>query len=270
MSIFRQKINNLRLLITQLTVPKGQRVLKHLKAQGFEILAFINEDVGRHLWVLGQYEADETRFFYDTIKTTDVCFDVGGNIGFFSLLMAKAASKGSVHVFEPIPLNAAVVKTNCELNSFRHVCVNNVAVGSEEGVASFSISVDSAYSSMKATGRIAESQSINVPLIKLDHYITEHEITRVDIMKIDVEGAEGMVLDGAETLLRDPARRPRMILLELFDENLVPFGTTVATIVNRMVDFGYRPNVLSSAGASLIEYTPDMANRYYNIIFVPV
>jgi FkbM family methyltransferase len=269
MSDIRQKVQNLRLLLSQWVTPKEKRVLKHLKVQGFEILAFANEDVGRHLAILGQYEADETRFFRNTIKSTDICFDIGGNVGFFSLVMAQTASQGVVHVFEPIPLNAAVIRANCELNALRSVRVNNVAVGGEEGTASFSISVDSAYSSMHATGRIAEAQSIDVPLITLDRYITENDIAQVDVMKIDVEGAEGMVLDGGTALLSDPDRRPRMILLELFDENLIPFGTSVAVIIKQMMDFGYRPHVLAAGGERLVKYRTDMATRYYNIIFTP-
>ncbi len=255
------------MLVSQMIAPKSRRRLRHVDVGGFEMLVFSNEDVGRQIWLFGSYEPDETRYFKNVIKPEDICFDVGGNIGFFSLLMSKTAIQGSVHVFEPIPLNAAVVQTNVDLNMLQNVTVNNVAVGTEEGTANFSVSVDSAYSSMRATGRIAEAQSIDVPLITLDKYIERGAIPRVDIMKVDVEGAEDMVLIGATGLLSDPARRPRMVLLELFDENLVPFGTNVATIVDRMIGFGYGANVLSDGGGGLIKYEPNMANKYYNIIF---
>jgi FkbM family methyltransferase len=270
MNIVRKVWRRGMMLGSQFRAPKGKRLLRHVDVRGFEMLVFVNEDVGRQIWMFGSYEPDETNYFNSIIKADDVCFDVGGNVGYFSLLMSKAASKGTVHVFEPIPMNAALVKTNAELNGLRNVTINNVAVGSEEGMANFSVSIDSAYSSMRATGRIAEAQSIDVPLITLDKYIERSGIERVDIMKVDVEGAEDMVLVGGAALLSDPIRRPRMVLLELFDENLVPFGTNVGTIVDRMIAFGYSANVLADGGGMLVPYYPDMANKYYNIIFSSV
>jgi FkbM family methyltransferase len=267
MNIVRKAWRRGMMLGSQFWAPKGKRLIRHVAVQDFEMLVFVNEDVGRQIWLFETYEPDETRFFRDSIKPDDICFDVGGNVGYFALLMSKLAVDGTVHVFEPIPMNAALVKANAELNAFTNVTVNNVAVGSEEGIANFSVSIDSAYSSMRATGRIAEAQSIDVPLVTLDKYIERSGINRIDIMKVDVEGAEDMVLVGGTALLSDPARRPRMVLLELFDENLVPFGTNVAIIVDRMIGFGYEAHVLADGGGHLIPYQSEMANRYYNIIF---
>lgn len=269
MNIVRKVWRRGMMLGSQLGAPKGKRLLRHVDVKGFEMLVFANEDVGRQIWLFGSYEPDETHYFNDTIKPGDICFDVGGNIGFFSLVMAQAATNSPVHVFEPIALNASIVKANAELNAISNIVVNNVAVGAEEGEANFSVSVDSAYSSMRATGRIAEAQSITVPLITLDDYIERNKIPRVDIMKVDVEGAEDMVLVGGSKLLSDVARRPRMILLELFDGNLVPFGTTASKIIDRMTDFGYRAHVLTAGGASLVGYLPEMTKSNYNIIFIP-
>jgi FkbM family methyltransferase len=268
MNTVREVLRRGMMLGSRLRVPKGKRLLRHVDVQGFEMLVFANEDVGRQIWLFSSYEPDESRYFNEIIKPDDICFDVGGNIGYFSLLMGQIASSGSVHVFEPIPLNAALVKTNAELNGLRNIYVNNVAVGSEEGVVNFSISLDSAYSSMRATGRIAEDQSIEVPLITLDKYIEREGITRVNIMKVDVEGAEDMVLIGASGLLSDPLRQPRMVLLELFDENLAPFETSVETIIMRMETFGYAAHVLTDDGYRVTRYRSDTANKIYNIIFI--
>jgi FkbM family methyltransferase len=269
MNVIRKIFRRGWMLLSQVLVPKGTRKVKHIRLASFEILAFVNEDVGRQMWFLKSFEPDETQFFTDIIKSDDICFDIGGNVGFFSLLMAKRANLAVTHVFEPIPLNAAMIRANAELNGFNNIIVNNVAMGSEEGNVAFSVSTDSAYSSMRATGRIAEAKSIDVPLITLDKYVERSGVNRVDIMKVDVEGAEDMVLVGGSALLSDPARRPRMVLLELFDENLTPFGTSVNIIVERMIAFGYAANVLGDKGRHLIPYQSEMANKYYNIIFTP-
>lgn len=268
MTIFRKVWRQALQLVSGIAVPRGSRRLRHVRRQGYEMLVFANEDVGRHLWLFGSYEPDETRFFRDSIRFNDVCLDIGGNVGYFSLLMSRLATSGAVHVFEPIPLNAALVRANAELNALSNVTVNNVAVGSSEGIVQFSVAVDSAYSSMRATGRLAEERMIDVPIVTLDDYVERAGITRVDIMKVDVEGAEDMVISGGSRLLSDEKRRPRIVLLELYDGNLAPFGTCVGSVVEHMMSFGYCPKILADAGEHLIPYSPDVANKTYNIIFV--
>ncbi len=269
MNIFRKAGRKLLQVASTVIVPRRSRRLKHVSGPGYEMLVFANEDVGRQIWLFGSYEPDETAFFRDFIKPDDVCMDVGGNVGFFSVLMGQSASSGKVHVFEPIPLNASLVRANCDLNSLTNVAVNNVAVGASEGTVQFSVSVDSAYSSMHATGRLAQERVIDVPVITLDSYVSGSGIPRVDIMKVDVEGAEDLVVSGAVRLLSNPAARPRMVLLELFDGNLQPFATSVGSVIRRMESLGYAAHVLADGGGSLIPYNPDMANLRYNIIFLP-
>ena len=64
---------------------------------------------------------------------------------------------------------------------------------------------------------------------------------------------------GAEGVLKDPSRRPRMVLLELFDENLKPFELTVESVVDHMKDLGYSANVVPHGGQSLRPFDLSMA-----------
>jgi FkbM family methyltransferase len=187
-----------------------------------------------------------------------------------AMLFASAARSGQVHVFEPIALNAALIRANSSLNGFSNIEVNNVAVGTVEGEVEFSVSVDSAYSSMIATHRRHESQLIKVPVVSLDEYIEKQSIRRVDILKIDVEGAERLVLEGARNLLSDPTRRPRAVLLELFDDNLRSFGTSAAECLQKMVDFGYRPHAVRPGSGELVPFKAKMTNKVCNVIFTCV
>lgn len=255
-------------LFSFLIVPKGKRCVKYVRLADFEMLVFANEDVGRRIALFHDFEHEEAEYFRKNLKADDTCLDIGGNVGFFSMLMASSCRAGAVHVFEPIPVNAALIGVNIALNDFTNVKVNNVAVADKAGEAQFSISVDSAYSSMHATGRKAEEKSLKVPLVAIDDYLAANHVARVDVMKVDVEGAEGLVIEGASKLLSDAARRPRIILLELFDLNLVPFETSVLKIVERMQAFGYRAQVLAPGAQELSAFTPDMANKFYNVIFV--
>lgn len=266
MSLLRKIWRCGNMLLSQTWVPKSKRVVRDVHLQGFQILVLANEDVGRQIAVFKSYEPDETVFFRNNIRPEDICFDVGGNVGYFSMLMSQAANKGVVHVFEPVPLNAALIRASAELNGFSNVVINNVALGDEKGSASFSVSVDSAYSSLVATGRISEARNIEVAVLTIDNYVTEHSISKVDIMKVDVEGAEDLVIRGAVQLLSDAKRRPRIVLLELQDLNLKPFGLEVAAVIERMKLLGYEPKVLK-ADQTLESYDSTMKGKHYNFIF---
>ena len=202
------------------------------------------------------------------IKKNDICFDVGSNIGYFSLLFASHSKNVEVHAFEPVNFNVAIMKANSILNNLENITLNQTAVGEFDSTINFSVSKDSAYSSIINTQRRPEDCQIEVPLISLDKYIELNLIKRVDILKIDVEGAEEMVINGANNLLGDLNRRPRIVLIELFDKNLVFFNTTVKKIVTKMAELDYKAHVVMTGGFK-IETLNLSSPQSYNVIFIP-
>jgi len=261
--IFRR----LAMLISQLRLNRWDKEIKFVKLDNFNMIVLANEDVGRQLMLFKTYEQAETNFFKKNIKSTDVCFDIGGNIGYFSLLFAYLAPKGCVHVFEPIKLNYSIINTNVEINSMENLIVNNTAVGSSRGFINFSISEDSAYSSIKNTGRIPELKSISVPLTTIDDYVKLNRIKRIDVLKIDVEGAEELVLDGFVKVLTSSTKKPRFILMELYNGNLKVFNTNIKNVIKKMQIFNYHPFVINSKNSDLIRFDPVIHEKFYNIIF---
>jgi FkbM family methyltransferase len=226
-----------------------------------------NEDVGRQLYLFRSYERRESTFIRNRIRPTDICFDVGANIGYYATLMAQAAPSGEVHSFEPVPLNWHLLSLNVLINGFQNVMSNNIALGDRQGRVAFSAASDGAYSSMVPTGRRSESARIEVEVDTLDAYIHARGIKRVDVLKVDVEGAEGLVLQGARRLLSDPARRPRITMLELFDANHVPYQTSIGEIIRQMAEFGYSPKIVDPGGR-LIDFERCHWNVRPNVFFV--
>jgi FkbM family methyltransferase len=257
------------ILISQIFLPPKIRKVKQVTLPQFQLLVFANEAVGRLIWLFKSYEPEETELFSSFIKPEDVCLDIGGNIGYFSMIMAARATRGHVHVFEPIVINAAMINANKELNGFKNVTINNTAVGDQKGMVTFSVSDDSAFSSIKATGRFGEAENVSVPILRIDDYLAENKIDHIDIIKVDVEGAENMVIDGAKGLLSSNIKKPRLVLLELFDENLKPFGSSVAAIVEKMRGWGYAAHVTNPNG-TLRPFSSEMSNIYPNLIFTPI
>jgi hypothetical protein len=97
--------------------------------------------------------------------------------------------------------------------------------------------------------------------------MTSSGLPKVDVMKVDVEGAEPLVLQGASGLLSSSERRPRAIMLELLDINLSTYGTNVTEIIERMRAFSYHPFV-AATGEGVRAFRPEDRNRVTNIFFL--
>jgi FkbM family methyltransferase len=225
-----------------------------------QILVRANEDVGVMI-LAGNFEKTDLTYILSQLKDGDVFFDVGANVGLFSLAVAKGNKAINVHAFEPIPLNATLFEASLYLNGIDSVKINRTCVGNRQGEVEFSLAVDSAYSSIYDTGRKSESRKINVPITTLDDYFESNGLKRVDIIKIDVEGAERLVLDGATKIFNNPILKPRLVLMELFDLNFTLFNTSINDIVKLMREYGYDGFVFEKCNKTNFE------ERHYNKIY---
>jgi FkbM family methyltransferase len=192
--------------------------------------------------------------------------DVGANVGFYTLCLAKRASRGGIHSFEPVPLNYHVLALNILANRLANVVINNCAVGDANGEVDFCIARDSAFSSLIDTGRKAVIETTKIPMVTLDSYCSEHNLPRIDILKVDVEGAEPAVVRGARSLLTDPERRPRLIMLELFEPMLRQFGCTIEEMAALMRTYEYDAFVFVEG--QLVQFSESHHNRFYNVLFL--
>ena len=262
---WKMLLGKLALRFSHYHTPRERLFLKHVSIHGVDLIVPSNEDVGRLISYLGSYEPDETDFLIPSIRPEDVCVDVGANIGYYTMLMARAASAGTVHAFEPDPLCNALLHLNISINEFANVRLNPILLGAASGSMQFLRASDSGFSSLRDTGRRPIARTYRVKMDTLDEYLDMLGKGGVDILKIDVEGAEGLVLEGARRLLDDPHRRPRLILLELFEPNQRPFGSKVSEVVSRLGSSGYSPFVVCSG--MRMPYTAAHENIFSNVFF---
>lgn len=147
----------------------------------------------------GFYEWQLTRRVIDAARGGGCFVDVGANMGYFSLLWAAFAPAGKVFAFEPSPRNVQLLANNVALNGFAdRVTVVPKAAGHQPG----SIRFDIGPSEQTGWGRIANGEcgsAIEVPLVRLDEELGDREIA---VLKIDTEGADALVIKGAEALLK--------------------------------------------------------------------
>lgn len=147
---------------------------------------------------LGSYEYEKQRFFAKEIKPNTIVFDIGANVGFYTLLASLlVGAQGRVVAFEPVPRNIRFLQRHLQMNHIKNVAVMEVAVSDAFGVAAFDPGPDSSQ------GKIAQDGELSVRTVCLDGLIVAGEIPVPDSIKIDVEGAEMPVLVGAQNLLEN-------------------------------------------------------------------
>ena len=146
---------------------------------------------------LGSFEWDKQEHLRTAVEPGKVAFDVGANVGFYTLLLARVLGpEGHVVAFEPVPRNLSFLHRHLALNGVRNVSVIEAAVADREGVATFDEGPDPSMGHLGA-GRL------RVRTLRLDDALARGEIPVPAYMKIDVEGAEADVLRGAEGILRE-------------------------------------------------------------------
>ncbi len=241
-------------------------VLRQKRLKRFQMIVRADEEVGREIYYGGVHEYAETAFLCSRVESGSICCDIGANVGYYSLLFASLAREGTVHSFEPVPLNFYVLCTNRLLNLFSNLVLNSCAVGDSNGTVGFVVSRDSAFSSFVDTGMKPKAMEISVPIVRLDSYCEQNAVSRIDVLKVDVEGAEGKVLSGATELLGDRSRRPRTVMLELYEPMLVRYESSIDQILCVMERFDYRPFVFSNGRP--VPFQREHYNRLYNVIFV--
>ena len=147
-----------------------------------------------------------------------VFYDVGANVGFFTILGARLVGpQGRVVAFEPVPACARAVANNIALNGFGHAAIREAAVGAAGGRERLLVVGEASWSHLASTGRHADvREEIDVAVESIDELVAAGEIPPPDVVKIDTEGAELQVIAGMRATIE--AHRPALVC-ELHDTN---------------------------------------------------
>lgn len=152
-----------------------------------------------HRCWLGMYERDECRLLEQTIRPGTVVFDIGANVGFYTLLASVlVGAAGRVFAFEPLPRNLTYLRRHLRLNNVQNVTVIEAAVLDHAGVASIAEGPPGSVGSM---AHIAPGGNQQVRAVTVDELVATGQAPRPDYIKIDIEGAEGRALAGARSTL---------------------------------------------------------------------
>jgi FkbM family methyltransferase len=182
--------------------------------------------------LLGTREIDLQRAFGLFVARGMTVYDVGANVGFYSIIAAHLAGPaGRVVAFDPLRQNAEMIEHNARLNHFTHISVHEIALGNDDGKAEFLVSKNPSWGRLKIAGRPAGVIAEEMVPVRCIDSLARDGLSTADVMKIDVEGAEAEVLQGARQTLR--STRP-ILFIDLHGTN-----EKVATLL-RELDYDAR------------------------------
>jgi FkbM family methyltransferase len=175
--------------------------------------------------------------------------DVGVNFGVFALAMAHEHSRATIHTFEPAPRIFSVLRENLHRNHVINVRTNQIALSDQTGVLKFTVNEGSealSHIGEKLTDLNALTTTLEVQSVTLDEYCQKNGIERIDMLKIDVEGAEPKVLRGASKLLS--GKRIACIYLEFCPLWLADMKESPETLRLPLEAAGYQLRELAPDG----------------------
>lgn len=194
----------------------------------------------------GSYEVPVQAALVANLAEGGVVYDIGANIGFFSLLAARRVGpRGRVYAFEPVPRNVAAIERSARLNEFAGLEVLPLAAGAETGVAELNVARHIGGAVLASVGTPPDRRgAITVEVVTIDDVVAARGLLPPSLVKIDVEGAELDVLRGMRATLA--AHRP-VLICELDDATVPGLEEKTAALVALLAELGYAPERLAPA-----------------------
>ncbi len=214
------------------------------------------------------FEEAEWRFVANLLKKGATVLDIGAHHGFYTILAAKSVGPlGRVIAFEPSPRERERLSRHLKLNWCSRVKVEPLALTCQDGEATLNLvdGRDTGCNSLRFPAISEPTKAVIVKTMALDHYLAEKNISHVDFIKMDVEGAELEVLKGARALL---TRTPRPILMvEIQDIRTAPWGYPASFIYDFLAERGFQWFSIGTIGS----LKPSEKADYYeaNLVAVP-
>jgi len=197
----------------------------------------------------GEYEPTETRLTRSILKKGDVFIDVGANIGWYSVHAAKiVGSDGQVIAFEPEPNNLDLLRRNVAANGLSNVVVDSRGLSNEVG--SFKLFLEKNNLGMHSLIMEHDGQKyIDVQTIRFDDYWAGKG--PIKLVKIDTEGAEGLIVDGMRDTLK--TQKNLELIMEFAPHRLRKSGFDPDQLLSDLYAMGYKASLIDEVNDRVIE-----------------
>ncbi|MGE0568466.1 MAG: FkbM family methyltransferase, partial [Bacteroidia bacterium] len=162
------------------------------------------------------FEYEPYLVFCQLAKSSDLFFDIGSNIGYYSFVAKSFNPSIKVFAFEPMPSVRKYLEINCKLNNFHDVKIHEIALSNSNTEATFYSNKNPRFPEIEdhlygdnslieeATGNISKIE-VKVKTQTLDIFVERNlnPDQKIDLMKLDTEGSENLVLEGAKNVLKN-------------------------------------------------------------------
>ncbi|MBN1133285.1 MAG: FkbM family methyltransferase [Bacteroidales bacterium] len=237
--------------------------------RNFRVEAKLDDWIQQQIFFFGIYDQAGIRFLKKNLKPDDTFIDAGANIGIYSLsasAILKKETGGRIYAFEPVGELFAQLQKNILLNGADGITPVKAALYNEN------TKIDLYRSGRENLGMSSilhhdhESGTIEtVEAVRLDDFIEQNRIKRVNLLKLDIEGAELYALKGMSGCLR--TFRP-VLLVEINDNILEGKSVSTSETFTFLTCLGYAPYVLQTSG-DVLPFNELSSARETNFVFIP-
>lgn len=230
-------------------VARGRKVKRHISINGREIPLYVSPDAQlKYLKRSGSWDQDLIQLAAQYVKPGDDVWDIGANCGVFSFAAATMSQTGNIFAFEADTFLVEVIKSSRRLNGMKNVQAIPIAIAAEDGFAEFQIAERGrASNSLSSAGGHSQMGGVRdsflVPTLSGES-VRKYLGSGPQFIKIDVEGAELMVINGLIDVLKN--ERP-FVYVELGAESK-------ADVINLLSDLGYSSDIPVGDSTALANY----------------
>jgi len=212
--------------------------IRHARVFGFTVDLDLKDIIQRGIYN-GTYEVEETHWVQTVLHRGMTFVDVGANVGYYTwLAVSRIGKAGRSIACEPSPAAFERLQTIAAANRMMNVRCVNSALGSQDGTLVLHVPPESYGNHNPSVISYCDGMTaVSVPMTTLDALLTHEGIDTVDLLKLDVEGYELSVLQGAADSIR--AGRIRMVLCEFYGDMLERAGTSAEALERWFRDNGF-------------------------------
>lgn len=255
--------------IDKLANAAGYRIPVRAKlGNGLNVVVPWNDDIGHSIYQHGYYERDTVLLIEKLLRPGMVFFDIGANIGQYSLVASKSVgSAGEVHSFEPDPITFRWLVRNVRLNNLTTVRTNQIALFNEVATKTLHLATptDTGSNSFVMPWNFS-GRTCEVTCTTLDEYQKTRDRHRIDVIKLDVEGAELFVLQGATSIWA--SQHKPVLIIEFEEETQQKSGASCGHLARFLESKGY--TLYQADTKPLVGYSPGPdCPATLNVIAVP-
>ncbi len=201
---------------------QGSKMLLNLKDRGANCDLFLD----------GIREEKCTQYFQSIMKPDWTIIEAGAHIGYYALQEAQQVSH--VYAIEPDPKNIEALGNNIHINGYQNVTIFNMAVGDHDGIMPF---CKAEFSNLHRIGRDSDKNTIPMQMMTVDSFVKKQKISKVDFVRMDVEGYELKILQGMIETIRN---NKLGLFIEVHRDLLEDYGDSLDKLLTFLEIYGFQ------------------------------